>query len=69
MFKKNLPMTGFEPDVSDFGSNGAVNFATTTAQFVHNFQAKMILSQTFCPLLVHLALSDNKRFWFQAVHM
>ena len=29
-------MTGFEPDVSDFGSNGAVNFATTTAQFVHN---------------------------------
>ena len=33
MFYKNLPVSGFEPQTSDIGSDRSANWATTTAHF------------------------------------
>ena len=63
---KNLPMTGFEPRTSGFGSNHSSNWATTTSHWfnlfvssVNNIQINIISSFINCHLEIVLLLQSG----------
>ena len=59
---KSLPMTGFEPETSDFGSDRSTNWATTTAQsFVPSFYHNTIWHSTGADNLSNILLFFDEK--------